>query len=117
MKTDGQQPSTPSQQTSIEGDQQHQQFLGDATQALPDLDPIQYTSADPPLPEGLSQVSRDLDRLNTAVVALLSIDGKFTFTSLFQYRFENDIGWWVVVLKIYWLLETRDCVWLCVMRV
>lgn len=34
--------------------QQHQQFLGDATQALPDLDPIQILSHDLPLPDNVT---------------------------------------------------------------
>ncbi|XP_078484876.1 regulatory factor X isoform X11 [Ciona intestinalis] len=38
--------------------QQHQQFLGDATQALPDLDPIQAMDGDPPMPSGIT--SEDL---------------------------------------------------------
>ena len=35
--------------------QQHQQYLGDATQALPDLDPIQVND-DETMPEGITQV-------------------------------------------------------------
>jgi len=34
--------------------QQHQQYLGDATQALPDLDPIQILSHDLPLPNNIT---------------------------------------------------------------
>ena len=37
--------------------QQHQQFLGDAAQALPDLDPIQFNDDDEPMPEGITPVS------------------------------------------------------------
>ena len=36
--------------------QQHQQYLGDATQALPDFDPIQVTSDDDPMPDNVTQV-------------------------------------------------------------
>ena len=46
--------------------QQHQQYLGDATQALPDLDPIQVTSDDDPMPDGVSQVSIMYDCANKA---------------------------------------------------
>uniref|UniRef100_H2Z0C4 RFX-type winged-helix domain-containing protein n=1 Tax=Ciona savignyi TaxID=51511 RepID=H2Z0C4_CIOSA len=34
--------------------QQHQQFLGDATQALPDFDPIQALDGEPPMPNGIT---------------------------------------------------------------
>ena len=36
--------------------QQHQQYLGDAAQAIPDLDPIQYTAEDEAMPDGITQV-------------------------------------------------------------
>ncbi|XP_076815001.1 DNA-binding protein RFX2-like isoform X3 [Clavelina lepadiformis] len=35
--------------------QQHQQYLGDATQALPDLDPINITADDGPMPVNVTQ--------------------------------------------------------------
>ena len=36
--------------------QQHQQYLGDVAQALPDLDPIQVNSDDDPMPKSITQV-------------------------------------------------------------
>ena len=35
---------------------QHQKYLGDPSQALPDLDPIHVSPQDPPMPDSITQV-------------------------------------------------------------
>ena len=37
---------------------QHQKYLGDPSQALPDLDPIHVSPQDPPMPESITQVTK-----------------------------------------------------------
>nr|CAB3265546.1 RFX1/2/3 regulatory factor X [Phallusia mammillata] len=75
------QQSTPSEQVQQQA-QQHQQYLGDATQALPDLDPIQFTAEDPPLPDDVTQddlmILEDLYRDHCSNVLDVIVSLQFT---------------------------------------
>lgn len=71
--------------------QQHQQFLGDATQALPDLDPIQILSQDLPLPDNITHenllVLEDLYRDHCASILDAIVNLQFSAIENLWYTF------------------------------
>nr|NP_001071807.1 regulatory factor X [Ciona intestinalis]BAE06671.1 regulatory factor X [Ciona intestinalis] len=75
--------------------QQHQQFLGDATQALPDLDPIQAMEGDPPMPSGITSddllILEDLYRDHCANVLDIIVSLQFAMVeNLWQSFWRAD---------------------------